>query len=231
MESLIKKVLYFYSAILFIFIVVVIGEFWENENLEFEFCLSQRCISLIAKHFEQTLSFFNWLITSSAILITAISLFINFKTYENAKSNSDMSNHLSHLSFFNGYIEKEVLNLKHVSIASINKNKLYFYMFPKSVGGILVVCDSYKRKIQSIRNHLIDSSKAYKRQGGNFDYRTHQTALISLLNDLGISMINMHKKDFYIVETELIYLLDSVSQTFSRFEDIVVLGKINRHYS
>jgi hypothetical protein len=76
-ESLIKKVLYFYSAILFIFIVVVIGEFWENENLEFEFCLSQRCISLIAKHFEQTLSFFNWLITSSAILITAISLFIN----------------------------------------------------------------------------------------------------------------------------------------------------------
>ncbi|WP_053911904.1 retron Ec48 family effector membrane protein [Pseudoalteromonas sp. SW0106-04] len=191
MRSFIKIIFSFYLITLISFLLFFFYEFYSNNGIEFNFCISQKCFDFVSNHFGNLISLFDWIVTSSAIFFAAASLLINFKVYQSSVKNNKMSNHLGHLSFFNNYLESEVSNLEHVSILSLNNNKLYFFIFPRSVDGEILVSDEYKDKISDIRQLLINSSK---NKGVHFDYRTHQNSLISHLDEMGISMVNMHKK-------------------------------------
>lgn len=193
-------------------------------------CLSEACLDRAYQHFPNLIGLNAWLLTTSAVIVAVLSLRVNVSNLKTNRKTSLFNNHIGNFKFFSEHIMRYISTRSHVNSKDVDISYLYYLMFPESTSGFYDVSKEYSNIVSRIRKYLITTSNSSK-NSGPFDYRTHQNRMIKELGSLGISVVNMHKKDFFLVERELFDLIDSVTKTFTGLSNKHYLTTVDIHYN
>ncbi|QPG05734.1 hypothetical protein IT774_00080 [Salinimonas marina] len=179
--------------------------------------------------FSNIITLTQWVITTSAIAIAAVSLKLSQASFEQSKKNNQFNNHISNKKFFSDHIIRELESLSYVSRSTVDINKYYHFMFPKSADGIFDLNENYENSLLAIRKYLIQTSNQAKKPGA-FNYKKHQAKIASSLKDFGFDLVRLSRRDFNLVEEEIFKLVDSVTMLMTSYQKSHMLTEIDIHY-
>lgn len=226
-----KAIIYFLLVIYFVTnIGIIMHGFMTDESLSFSWCISEKCLNIFSQNFQTIISLNSWLITTSAIFIAAYSLKISISSLEQSKQSNILNNHINNLKFFSEHVEKQLQKSSRIKSTDIEIQDLYFSIFPGSAKGDHKVAATYSRNVKRFRQYIISISNSTKRNESSFDYRKHQNEIIKYAKNFHITLVNLHRKDFFYVEESIFELIDSLTKTFTTIDSSHYLTNIDIHY-
>lgn len=230
-----KKYFYFYLIFslvllyLFFSIFLILNKVTSDDKISIIPCFTEQCLNTFTHLFPNFLALTSWFFTSMMIIITAIALRVSWKNFDESKRNSSFNNHINNIKFFTEHIERQLKHRSSIDDKSVDIHKFYNLIFPRSIEGIFSHSIEYDSATKSFRAYLIKVSNNTNKKN-QFDDRKHQTSVIKHVEKLGIIMINLHKKDFYKIEDDILFLIDSITKTFTSLGSKNHLTTIDRHY-
>jgi hypothetical protein len=207
-------------AFLALFGIFIVGAglgllIYTGDLYKLDFCFKNECINYFA---EQTSSLYS--ITSNYLalltfIVTSGGIYIAIKTYINTANTNALNCHISHYNIFSEYINSEIKKLDMIKISSLDVFKWYNAIFPNSRSGSMNVSTNYKETINCINNAIKQSNDEYSQPShSGFSYKSHQTRMIEVMEKLNIKLQRFPRNDFYLIEKEVIDLIDAVNKAF-----------------
>lgn len=193
-----------------------------------ELCISDRCLGIFFEKTRNVVSILQataWLVT---LIATLGGVGIAIMTYVTGVSNSNLTNHISHLNMFRDYVNAEIGKRKFLSSDKINIYKWYSLIFPLSKKGSVIVSDDYKDKINNVMLVIKDANNQISSPSGKYVYNNHQISLIEKIDILGIKMSICPKNEFILIEEQIFDLIDCINVTFTDLN--ISLSDVDRAY-
>jgi len=212
LSKYIKIYLSFFLVIVILFIIFLLGK---EKLYSQDFCLSYECIDTVLVAISSVVSLID---LSLKILVASVTIFGVYHALNNYLSSIDAARsniHLTHLNTFKNYLISEVESHDRLKIKSFNIFKWYNTAFPLSNKGKLGIGDSYKKWIDEVNlqvkmsNDIVNGTTPKR-----FNYKEHQTRIISVSAKIGIKLPRLPRNDFYELESEIFALINKVNQEF-----------------
>lgn len=218
-----------------IFLIIIAYEFYTRNNIEFSFCVTEKCLGVVLEEFPNLISFYIGYLKFVPLLIASASLYVASSNYKLSVKNSSITNHINNFKLFSDFISEKLAQKRYINSADVDVHYLYSLIFPDSKLGDISASEEYLKEVKRIRMYLIKASSLGKKSGRStsFNYEEHQRKMIKLFNALGFSVDKNHRNDFYFVEDDIFELIDKITLLFANksFRNPeFLLEKINRHY-
>nr|WP_250883646.1 MULTISPECIES: retron Ec48 family effector membrane protein [unclassified Pseudomonas] len=178
-------------------------------------CLSNKCFIRFYENFSSAFSIAKSTLDLMVLVATVGAIFVALLSYLSTLKSSYFTNHVSHLTLFQSFFSEEVRKRDLLSISSFDPHRIYGLIYKGSRNGNMSISEDYFEFINLV-NHVISNSnfKSFKATKGPFIYKDHQAEMIRALEKIGFNLQFMPKKDFYEIETQIISLLNSISNSF-----------------
>lgn len=206
--------------------IILSGIVWWQTQSELgvsnlEFCLSSSCIELFSRTYSGAIKILAVTLSLLVSLATTGGILVALMSYQESVSANSLSNHVSHLSLFRSYIEREIEKGQKLRNSSVDIHAWYFLMFPRSRSGSTRLSDRYIGSISALALVIERSNgSAVSGTGGTFRFATHQEAIISVLKPVGINLTRHSRMDFYEIEGEVFGLVNAVNSAFAYSGDV-----------
>lgn len=210
-------------------ITFVLVEIFYTKKLSFGLCFSESCLETLAATIPNFLELNKWIVTTSAIVIAARSLALSYKSFEVSRKNSIFNNHMSNKRFFSEHVNIELSRCSYLTSESIDINTFYSFIFPDSSNGSYIPSEEYASALLDLRSYLIRTSNRQKAKE-HFNYRAHQATISNKLKPLGFEINSLPKKDFYLIESDLFKLIDSMTKLVTTYGKKYYLNEVDIHY-
>jgi len=198
----------------------------DNELFSLSLCFNNDCVGYFLNHIKNALGIANSTLGILVSVTTVGGIAIALLNYINSSNTSALSNHIAHFSIFHGYLNSEIKNLSMVSSTSVDILSLYNLIFSKSRGGKTDVSKKYIEFVTSLNDEIIRSNnKAQNAEEGSFRYKEHQSRMISILINSGVTMTYLPRNDFFEAEGQVFSLIEKVNQSFCYTDSMPVLIK------
>lgn len=201
----------------------------KSDDLVIGICFSESCLSSLSEKYSTFISLTEGIVTTLAIVIAARSLKLSQDSFQQAKANNEFNNHIANKKFFNEFIDKEIKESSYISRSSVDINKYYHFMFPLSSQGNFTLNKKYEDTLLLLKRYLIQTSNASKKATA-FDFKKHQVKVAKILKDFGFDLVNLPRRDFNLVESEVFKLIDAVTILMTSFEKKHLLCEVDIHY-
>ncbi|HBF46184.1 MAG TPA: hypothetical protein DDW91_06790 [Shewanella frigidimarina] len=187
-----------------------------NEGLySQEICWTFKCVNNVFIAVSGTVSIIDLLLKILVAFVTVFGVIHALNNYLSSIDASRSNIHLTHLNTFKNYLTSEVDVHNGLKIKNFNTFKWYNIAFPGSNIGKLEIGDDYKKLIDDINHQVkISNDMVSSITPKGFDYKEHQTRIISVLAKVGIKLPRLPRNDFYELEGEIFYLINKVNQEF-----------------
>ncbi len=201
----------------------------DKKMYELPFCLKSECIKYMAKQMDGTINLaqgLGWIVT----LFTGIGgAYLALKTYITGISNSNITNHISHINMFRDFVNLEVAKRKRISPSSVDVYVWYNLIFPNSKNGDLIFCSSYIDVVNGLKKVIDEANYHISSTPGDYVYKIHQQKMIEAFKVLGVIVSRGPKNSYLEIEAEVLEIVDSVNSTFISGHHLLSL--IPRKYS
>lgn len=188
---------------------------FNGDLYKLSFCLKNECIIYFT---ERTSSLYPIIANYLALLtfiVTSSGIYIAIKTYTNTANTNALNCHISHYNIFSEYINSEIEKLDMIDKSSLDIFKWYNSIFPSSRSGSMHVSPTYKQIINEINTQIKQSNSEYLNPShSGFSYKSHQTRMIDVMKKINITLQRFPRNDFYLIEKEIIDLIDAVNKAF-----------------
>lgn len=198
-----------------IFVTVFVTIFFADQIYLLSFCFSNKCFVSLYEKYSSAFAVAKSTLDLIVLVATVGAIFVALLSYLSTLKSSYFTNHISHLSLFQGFFVEEVRKRDLLSISSFDPHKIYGLIYSNSRNGDMSLSETYFEFIGRV-NKVISSSNfnSYKATKGPFIYKDHQAEMIQTLEGIGFNLQFMPKKDFYEIENQVLSLLDSISKSF-----------------
>lgn len=191
-------------------ILVSTGDLYKKE-----FCFSNDCVDYFIKQTSTLYSFISNYLAFLTFIVTTGGIYIAIKTYINTTNTNALNCHISHYNIFSEYINSEIQKLDMIKKSSLDIFKWYNAIFPDSRSGSMNVSIVYQNIINEINNTIKQSNDEHSKPShSGFNYKLHQTRMIEIMKKLNIKLQRFPRNDFYLIEKEVIELIDAVNKAF-----------------
>lgn len=195
--------------------LTLLSIFFVDHIYELPFCFSNKCFIRFHDNFSSAFNIAKSTLDLMVLVATVGAIFVALLSYLSTLKSSYFTNHISHLTLFQSFFSEEIRKRDLLSISSFDPHRIYGLIYKGSRGGNMSISEDYFEFIDSI-NHAISNSnfKSFKATKGPFIYKDHQADMIRTLERIGFNLQFMPKKDFYEIETQILSLLNSISNSF-----------------
>jgi len=198
------------------------------------FCFSSICIKNFTNTFTGGLRILENGIKYIALLAAIYGAMIALNNYKLSLKTSSLTSHISHLSLFQNYIEKESKKIGIYDSSTIDTFHWYRIMFPDSKRGNVEISNQYKRLLKDLDEQIILSDTSISTANSEIKYTftnsDHQRRIILALSKIGIILSRQKMSEFFESESNIFRLLDSVNATFTGLEtEDKSIPKFNRN--
>ena len=207
-----------YISLQLLLVIGVAIEFINDENLTWGLCLTNSCLKLVNERFIYSLSFSKELTVIFGTILAGLGVYIGWKTYALSLENSIMSNHNNNLSNFAEFCSVQIERDHLLNPERIDLYAYYALVFPDSRSGKFNFFRLYDRKLNDVKAVIEDSNQRYndaKDTNLRYKYTNHQTKLIEVLKQFGITIEHRHRTSFDEIELSLYQYIDSVTKQFT----------------
>jgi hypothetical protein len=195
--------------------LTLLSIFFVDKIYTLPICLSNKCFIRFYENFSSAFSIAKSTLDLMVLVATVGAIFVALLSYLSTLKSSYFTNHISHLTLFQSFFSEEIRKRDLLSISSFDPHRIYGLIYKGSRSGNMSTSEDYFEFIDSINNVISDSNfKSFKATKGPFIYKDHQAEMIRALEKIGFNLQFMPKKDFYEIETQIISLLNSVSNSF-----------------
>lgn len=195
--------------------LMLIAIFFTDQLYQLPFCFSNKCFINFYDHYSSAFIIAKTTLDFIVVLATVGAIFVALLSYLSTLKSSYFTNHISHLALFQSFFVEEVRKRDLLSISSFDPHKIYGLIYSESRSGDMSLSQGYFNFIEMLNQVILDSNfRSFKASKGPFIYKDHQAKMISILDQIGFDLQFMPKKDFYEIETQILSLLDSVSNSF-----------------
>ncbi|WP_218017087.1 retron Ec48 family effector membrane protein, partial [Shewanella algae] len=138
-------------------------------------------------------------------------------TFKNTSSTNALNIHISHFKIFSDYLTLELNKRERIDISSINTFDWYNLIFKESIHGSVSVSDEYITSLKKINDEINKTNNnAQKASKGPFRHHEHQQRMKSAFAKLGIEIEQYPKNDYWLIENEIISLIDVINKAFCK---------------
>lgn len=200
----------------------------DERYIDAKICFNSSCIEEFKRAFSGSIYIVEQGMKALGAATAIFGVYIALQRYLISVSSAALSGHISHLKLFQDYLISEVSRRNLLSIESIDVFVWYNQIFPSSSQGNIVASQEYKTAIENIAGVIKKTNSTLASESAKYDYKNHQTLLIAAVKKIGINLARMPKNDFFMVEHQVLNLVDAVNLTFD--VDATSLRQINRQY-
>lgn len=198
-----------------LFLLMSITIFFADHLYQLPFCFANKCFVNLYERYSSALIVAKTTLDFIVVLATVGAIFVALLSYLSTLKSSYFTNHISHLTLFQSFFVEEVRKRDLLSMSSFDPHKIYGLIYAASRSGDMSLSQGYFDFIEMLNKVILDSNfKSFKASKGPFIYKEHQAEMIGVLEQIGFDLQFMPKKDFYEIETQILSLLDSVSNSF-----------------
>lgn len=198
-----------------LFSLVFVTIFFVDEVYSLPLCFGNKCL---LNFYDYYLSAFNVARSTLEFIIlvaTVGAIFIALLSYLSTLKTSHFTNHVAHLTLFQSFFVEEVKKRDMLALSSFDAHKIYGLIYAGSRKGDMSVSEGYYDFIGVVNSVILGSNfNAFKATKGPFIYKDHQAEMIKALDRIGFDLQFMPKKDFYEIETQVVSLIDAISNSF-----------------
>ncbi|EGQ9819862.1 retron Ec48 family effector membrane protein [Vibrio parahaemolyticus] len=213
--KLIYGVIILFSIITVVTIISVIYTGYKNAYFELSFCIDDTCLSRAKSYYGNIIAFYTGSVEVLAAIATSLGIIVAAKTFKNTADTNAFNSHISHFKTFSDYLSFEVSKKDKVKLSAINVFDWFNLIFEDSISGSIDVSDNYFKALKDIENEIEKTNKkATTASNGPFRHAEHQQRMRPVFKALGIEIEHYPKNDYWIIEDELISLIDSINQAF-----------------
>lgn len=199
--------------LLLIFFVISFFSTAIDKNLfSMSFCFRSDCINFFVSNYSGLIHLFkgfSFFFALIAAIVACMAYQLNSKVFR-----FDM--HISNFKIFNDVLIGEISKNSLLSGRKFNGFSWYKLLYPNSLSGDLNLNAEYPGLIDEIIS-IIEKRNGRVR-GENrepFNYKEHQTEFIKVMSKLGIDCERLPSKDFSLVQTSLIVLINNINSFFT----------------
>ncbi|EGR2274803.1 hypothetical protein D1216_24755 [Vibrio parahaemolyticus] len=233
LQGLIFKIIYFvvisfiFVALISILSTVITGI--KEGYFSLDFCLSNSCIKRANVYYSSIISLFTSSAQTLAAIATALGIVVAALTFKNTSETNALNSHISHFKVFSDYLVLELNKRERISISSINTFDWYNLIFNDSISGSVMVSKDYISALNEINDEINrTNNNATKASQGPFRHHEHQQRMRNVFIKLGIEIEHYPKNDYWLIENEIISLIDTINQAFCQKPRVNALQ--TRHY-
>ncbi|WP_145963968.1 retron Ec48 family effector membrane protein [Chromobacterium phragmitis] len=196
-------------------LIFFIGNFSDSKIKNSSICLTDQCYGNWIEYFKNSLSTIKLTIDIAVAVATSGGILIALQSYLSGLKNAALSNHISHFSIFNNYVNNEVSKRSRIHKTSVDIMIWYNLIFSKSRLGNMYISKEYIEFINSLNKEIKTSNEqASNAKSGSFRYKPHQERIKSSLAKVGFEIAYQPRNDFFDAEGELLDLISSVNNSF-----------------
>lgn len=220
-QGLVKILLAISIVGLLISLLIFATTVFQATTRSLQVCLSNDCVENFLKIFSQVPVVLNATIQLLVAVSTIGGIFVALLNYLSSSKNEAMTNHLSHISLFKGYVDAELSKCRRVSVSSIDVMHLYNSIFSTSRSGRTDISEDYKRFVLALNSIIIESSKISMTSApGGFRYTKHQQSILGVFAHVGVKLERLPRNDFFEMEGELLSFFERINHSFCFNGDI-----------
>ncbi|PNH93294.1 retron Ec48 family effector membrane protein [Vibrio diazotrophicus] len=228
MQEIIFKLIY---LVIFSFIILtlisiasIIYTGLEEKYFSLRLCLNNDCINRAGIYYSSIINLFISSTQILAAIATALGIVVAALTFKNTSDTNALSSHISHFQVFSSYLSLEIDKRERIKISSINMFDWYNLIFKNSISGSVVVSNEYIKTLQDINIEITTTNdNATKASQGPFRHHEHQARMKKVFAKLGIEIEHYPKNDYWLIENEIITLIDSINQAFCQKPKLATL--------
>lgn len=213
--KLIQVVVIVFFCITFFSIISIIITGYNEKYFSLELCFSDRCLKNANAFYSSIIGLFLASMQILASIATALGIVVAALTLKNTSETNALNSHISHFKIFSDYLILELNKRDAIKISSINTFDWYNLIFNESISGSVIVSKCYISALQTISNEIITTNNnATKASRGPFRHHEHQQRMKKAFLTLGIEIEHYPKNDYWLIENEIITLIDAINQAF-----------------
>lgn len=200
---------------LFLFVLVFVTILFVDEVYNLPLCFSNKCLLNFYDYFLSAFNVARSTLEFIVLVATVGAIFIALLSYLSALKTSHFTNHVAHLTLFQSFFVEEVKKRDMLAPSSFDAHKIYGLIYAGSRKGDMSVSEGYYNFIKIVNEVILESNfNSFKATKGPFIYKDHQAEMIRALDKIGFDLQFMPKKDFYEIETQVVSLIDAISNSF-----------------
>lgn len=186
-----------------------------DEIYRLPICFSNKCFLRFYEYFSSAFTVAKSTLDLIGVVATVGAIFVGLLSYLSALRSSHFTNHVSHLTLFQGFFVEEIRKRDLLALSSFDVHKIYGLIYGGSRSGDMSVSGAYFSFIGSVNAVIGESNfRSFKASKGPFIYKDHQSRMIDVLALIGFDLQFMPKKDFYEIELQVFSLIDAISNSF-----------------
>ena len=203
-------------ALLVTFALFVVGHYDQTS-----FCIEKECRKMAID--------INWIqidvLRAGAYVATFLGLlaapYIALRSYIATTQAQLFGNNISHLGFFERFVNHEISKRTRISKSSLDMFSLYRVMYPSGSSEIYASHDFYVRmtKVSSV---IESSNHDFSNTESKFLFSKHQASLVSAMKQVFLHVDRSSRIDFLECEDEILELLSVLSRVFCKEGEQVV---------
>jgi hypothetical protein len=178
-------------------------------------CFTSDCVDQAAEYFSGPMSIIKETINLLVAIATIGGIIVALMSYITSVGTTALSNHISHFSIFQNYLNNEIARRDRISPTSIDTLFWYNAIFSDSRFGQTSISLEYIELVKSLNTQISQSNdQAKKTETDSFRYKPHQARLIQTLRSFGIQLTHQPRNDFYEIEGQVFSLISCVNKSF-----------------
>ncbi|WP_210444314.1 retron Ec48 family effector membrane protein [Vibrio crassostreae] len=220
-------ILFGFVALISISSVIITGT---NEGyFSLELCFDNSCIKRASGFYSSIIGFFTSSVQILAAIATALGIVVAALTFKNTSQTNALNSHISHFKIFSDYLALELNKREKIKSSSINTFDWYNLIFTDSILGSVSVSEDYIDVLKKINSEIkTTNDNATRASQGPFRHHEHQQRMRKVFLRLGIQIEHYPKNDYWLIENEIISLIDTINQAFCQKPRVGILH--NRDY-
>lgn len=199
--------------LLFVLIFLII--FFVDEVYSLPLCFGNKCLINFYDYYLSAFNVARSTLDFIVLVATVGAIFVALLSYLSSLKTSHFTNHVAHLTLFQSFFVEEVKKRDMLALSSFDAHKIYGLIYAGSRKGDMSVSESYYEFIAVVNAVILESNfNSFKATKGPFIYKDHQAEMIRALDRIGFDLQFMPKKDFYEIETQVVSLINAISNSF-----------------
>lgn len=198
-----------------VFFLVFLTIFFVDETYKLPLCFGNKCLLNFYDYYLSAFNVARGTLELIVLVATVGAIFIALLSYLSTLKTSHFTNHVAHLTLFQSFFVEEVKKRDMLSLSSFDAHKIYGLIYAGSRRGDMSISEGYYEFVGVVNGVILESNfNSFKATKGPFIYKDHQAEMIKALDGIGFDLQFMPKKDFYEIETQIVSLIDAISNSF-----------------
>ena len=150
----------------------------------------------------------------SALAFAFLAAYSALRNYMSSSKIGVMGNSISHIQFFERFVEAEICRRPRLHPNKINVFSIYSMMFPRGVKNEIYASKEFIEKVNSIKEVVLKSSERYSSKLFDFKFEKHRDEFCQAASGIFIEMNKSPRMEFLETEKEVIELVEMLCRVF-----------------